>query len=64
MGTAQTSERDLPVTVDSGAGEALTGAVLGRWCYENPNLAARTIEGLRRKDVDLSERLMTHDRNI
>jgi hypothetical protein len=26
---------------------ALTGAELGRWCYENPNLAARTIEGLR-----------------
>jgi hypothetical protein len=25
----------------------LTGAALGRWCYENPNLAARTIELLR-----------------
>jgi hypothetical protein len=24
-----------------------SGAELGRWCYENPNLAARTIEGLR-----------------
>jgi hypothetical protein len=28
--------------------EALTGgAGLARWCYDNPNLAARTIEGLR-----------------
>jgi hypothetical protein len=25
----------------------LVGAELGRWCYENPNLAAMTIEGLR-----------------
>jgi hypothetical protein len=24
-----------------------TGATLGRWCYENPNLAAAIIEGLR-----------------
>lgn len=30
-----------------GNGEALVGAALARWCYENPNLAARTIEGLR-----------------
>jgi hypothetical protein len=27
--------------------EALIGAGLARWCYDNPNLAARTIEGLR-----------------
>lgn len=27
--------------------KAMVGAELGRWCYENPNLAARTIEGLR-----------------
>jgi hypothetical protein len=24
-----------------------SGTELGRWCYENPNVAARTIEGLR-----------------
>jgi hypothetical protein len=28
-------------------GGPLRGAALARWCYENPNLAARTIEGLR-----------------
>ena len=28
-------------------GGPLTGAALARWCYENPNLAAKTIEGLR-----------------
>jgi hypothetical protein len=27
--------------------EPLTGAALARWCYNNPNLAAATIEGLR-----------------
>lgn len=35
-----------------GNGEALTGAALARWCYENPNLAARTIEGLRGQPCD------------
>lgn len=32
---------------DAPESDALTGAALGRWCYENPNLAAATIEGLR-----------------
>ena len=27
--------------------DPLSGAELARWCYENPNLAALTIEGLR-----------------
>lgn len=27
--------------------ELLAGAELARWCYDHPNLAARTIEGLR-----------------
>ena len=36
--------------------EALTGAALGRWCYENPNLAALTIEKLR-ADTPETERL-------
>jgi hypothetical protein len=51
-------ERDPSVTLDYAGGEALTDAELGRWCYENPNLAAMTIRGLRRKDNDLSDRLL------
>lgn len=34
----------------------LTGAELGHWCYENPNLAARTIEGLRGSGMTKEER--------
>lgn len=34
----------------------LTGVALGRWCYENPNLAASTIEGLRGSSMAKEER--------
>jgi len=37
----------LAATPAEDSSDALTGADLGRWCYENPNLAALTIEGLR-----------------
>lgn len=33
-----------------------TGAALARWCYENPNLAAKTIEGLRESGMTKDER--------
>jgi hypothetical protein len=35
-----------PIFEDADDGP-LTGAALARWCYENPNLAAMTIERLR-----------------
>ena len=38
--------------IDSEGADALTGAELARWCYDNPNLAARTIEGLRAGDCE------------
>lgn len=34
----------------------VTGAELARWCYENPNLAASTIEGLRGPGMTKEER--------
>lgn len=46
--SCKASDRDgqhmtwCPVTINS-----LLGGELARWCYDNPNLAARTIEGLR-----------------
>ena len=43
----QTIIQPLYATPPAPATEVLTGAALGRWCYENPNLAATTIEGLR-----------------
>jgi hypothetical protein len=36
--------------------EPLTGAELARWCYENPNRAASTIEGLRMSGMTKEER--------
>jgi hypothetical protein len=36
--------------------EPLTGAELARWCYENPNQAASTIEGLRMSGMIKEER--------
>lgn len=42
-----------PVCGCMGNGEALVGAALARWCYVNPNMAARTIEGLRGPDDEL-----------
>jgi len=36
-----------PATPADDSSSALTGAALARWCYENPNLAALTIESLR-----------------
>lgn len=36
--------------------EPLTGAELARWCHDNPNLAASTIEGLRGSGMTKEER--------
>jgi hypothetical protein len=38
------------------ADDILTGAELARWCYDNPNLAASTIEGLRMSGMTKEER--------
>lgn len=50
-GIERTTVRETALTscagVTPGPSEALSGTSLARWCYENPNLAARTIEGLR-----------------
>ena len=44
--------------------DLLTGAALGRWCYENPNLAATTIEGLRHGSRALDDIAAERKRHI